>query len=136
MKKEEFREWLIYESIYSSPKQISDCLSRVKRVEKAFLEFGIVLDEEFDKDACWTILQALAREGRNEEAAAFVGINLPIRYGETGKIVRADRKMGMLLNATKKYILFRAVTEGTHLDTLENNPHMKGVYAKYCENRT
>ena len=134
MRIKEFKQWLKTDHIFTTDKQISDCLSRIAHIERAFSAFGVDLDQEYISDKGARILLVLAREGQNVEAEEFDGIDLPINHTPKAPIPRDDRRLGMYNNAFKKYILFSALSEGYPLEDLAKNPRMKLIVRNYLRN--
>ena len=121
--KANFRTWLVNEKLYSSPKQISDCISRVKLVEKAFLVCGIDIDEEFDRNGCILPLRCITADGHNPERQLYPELELP--FDTNG------RQMNIIANAFKKYVLFRSISEGKHINELSGNTMTKRIFSNY-----
>lgn len=127
MKEYEFSRWLKREGIYSTAKQVSDCLSRVRRVDRAFAAYGTSIDEEFERDGCLELLEAIYHEGHTKiHDEKYPDLDLPFE--------QPNRAIGTVTNATKKYIVFRATTEGRFLDELESNPMIRNVFKNYYKN--
>lgn len=81
MNKVEFTEWLQETKKYSSQKLISDCVSRVTRVEKAFAQSNpkfISLDAEYKKNKCRYVLDAISHFGKGESMKRFLPTTLPV----------------------------------------------------------
>ena len=93
MRKEEFREWLTKKGV--DKKQIGDCISRLKRIEREFDHCDI--DMHFDKDRCEFILSTFSKSGNNESMKKYPNADFPI-----GK-----RHLLSYRSALRKYIAFR-----------------------------
>lgn len=99
MDKAKFKTWLLQTKKYSSQKLITDCISRVNRVEKAFSRSNpkfISFDEEFKKNQCRYVLDAISHFGKGESMKMFLPSNLPV-----GK-----RHFCVIGSAVKTYIKF------------------------------
>ena len=76
---QDFKLWLKNEC-YSN-KIISNYISRLRRLHKALMVASnntIVIEEEFKKDKCASILKLFRNNGDNEDMRKLVGANLPI----------------------------------------------------------
>lgn len=103
MKRDEFKKWLIDNNIYSSLKQVTDCISRSNRVERALSEHfgnGFDLDSEYKRDGGERVLKLLSLRGENAEMEKLSITSLPI-----GK-----NSMDSIKSAVSKYFLFRSNT--------------------------
>lgn len=90
----EFRGWL--EESGKNKRVISDSVSRMRTLQR---ELGINLDEEFKKDKCETIMNALTIDkGENDIMRAFGKVNLPI-----GKFT-----LGAYRYSLKNYIAYKS----------------------------
>lgn len=102
MEKDSFRQWLCDNGGYSSKKQVSDCLSRVKRTEKALVEAKLIsedLDAAFDLDGGVEVREMLSCMGRTIEAKG-ISVNLPI----------GSRQMSPIAAAVRRYFIYKAET--------------------------
>jgi hypothetical protein len=117
-----FSEWLIEKSVYTTEKQVGDCVSRVRRVERAFSEYDVDIDAEFDKDGGRVVLKCITRNGHNPERKIYPRLDLP--YG-------SREQLGVIANAMKKYYLFRALSEKKHLDFISSDQMTKHIYNNY-----
>ena len=104
MKFYEFKDWLIKEKICTTRKQVSDCASRAKSVEKKFAQIlgdEFDLDSEYDRDGLQYVRNVLSVYGKNkymDELMKNVTENVfPI----------GNASMGGLNNAILKYQKFR-----------------------------
>lgn len=127
MKAKEFSEWLKAEAIFSNDKQINDCISRVRRFERAFAAYDIDLDDEIEKDGGLYLLSVTYHEGHNEEHKKFPDLDLPFE--------RESRIIGMVNNAAKKYIVFRCTTENMHIDEISTSVYTRIVYRNYLRKK-
>ena len=103
MKAYEFKDWLIENNICTTRKQVSDCVSRAKMVEKKFAEaFGtdFDLDKEYRKDGLEGVRKALSGFGQKH-------MNDYIPKGATTSFPIGKPSMGALSNAILKYIRFK-----------------------------
>ncbi len=103
MKDYEFKMWLKSNNVFTTPKQVSDCVARAKRVEKNFIEvFGndFDLDKEYDKDELLGVRKALSVYGQK-----YMQEFIP--EGTKTSFPIGNRSMGALSNAILKYIRFR-----------------------------
>ena len=74
MNEVEFRGWL--EESGKNRRVIGDTISRMKKLQR---ELGINLDDEFKKDKCETIMNALTvNKGDNDIMKKYGDVNLPI----------------------------------------------------------
>ena len=74
MNEVEFRGWL--ESNGKNRRVVSDSVSRMRTLQR---ELGINLDEEYSKDECESIMNALSiNKGENEYMKKYGDVNLPI----------------------------------------------------------
>lgn len=69
-----FRKWLAENGV--SKKVQSDCISRLKRIERELNHCD--LDEEYQKDRCKLIFGIFSNMGKNEMMAKFLPVNFPI----------------------------------------------------------
>ena len=92
MNEVEFRNWL--KDNDKKPKMISDCISRLKRIEKELNHCD--LDKEYHSDRCEFILSVFANMGENDNMKKYPNTNLPI-----GKYY-----MSTYRHALKQYIAF------------------------------
>ncbi|MBE6841284.1 MAG: hypothetical protein E7510_00440 [Ruminococcus sp.] len=74
MNEVEFRKWMIQQN--KNTKVISDCVSRLKRIEKELNYCDI--DKEYYIDRCEKILITFSNMGKNEEMEKYHNTNLPI----------------------------------------------------------
>lgn len=125
MKNKEFAAWLKEKGIYGSDKQISDCISRVRRFERAFATYGLDLDEEISRDGGMHLLSVTYHEGHNKEHEKYPDLDLPFECD--------NRIIGTINNAAKKYIVFRCTTEGIFLDEIAANVVIRNVYKNYLK---
>ncbi len=103
MKVYEFRDWLIENNICTTRKQVSDCVSRAKMVEKKFSEaFGtdFDLDKEYRRDGLQGVRKALSSYGQKH-------MEEYIPNGATTTFPIGKASMGALNNAILKYIRFK-----------------------------
>lgn len=99
MNKEGFRAWLLDENIYSSQKQVSDCLSRVRRAENALvrrLGTDADFDIQFSIDGGSNVRLLLSRRGMTQEMQSLNIEGLPV----------GTNQMDSIAAAVKKYFLF------------------------------
>lgn len=118
----EFAQWLVDEELITDKKQVHDCVSRVKKVERAFEKYDVSIDREFDRDGCLDVLKCITAEGHNPERAKYPDLDLPFES--------PSRQMNIIANAFKKYVLFRMVTERKH-EELSRERIMARVIANY-----
>ncbi len=100
MEKEAFREWLIKNESYTTTKQISDCLSRVRRTEEALIEAGLIdenLEAAFCKDGGVGVRLLLCRKGKKISESG-VSVKLPI----------GSLQMSPIAASVRKYFLFKS----------------------------
>ena len=103
MKTQEFKTWLTENSICTTKKQVSDCVSRAKAVEKKFSEVlgsDFDLDTEYEKDGLEGVRKALSVYGQ-KHMSEFIpeGTKTSFQIGKPS--------MGALSNAILKYIRFK-----------------------------
>lgn len=89
-----FKEWLISNKTYKSPKLVIDCVSRAQRVEKAFqaVRPRFSFEREYQKDRGNAFLKSISRRGIGLD----VSVSLPI----------GSNQMDSIVAATKKYFLY------------------------------
>ncbi len=107
MKAYEFKDWLVKNNICTTSKQVSDCVSRTKMVERKFSEaFGtdFDLDKEYRKDGLEGVRKALSRYG-----VKYMNEFIPV--GATTSFPIGKSSMGALNNAILKYIRFKEATK-------------------------
>lgn len=95
MNNEAFKNWLIRQNAYSSVKQITDCVSRVKRAERALqdaLGSEFTLDSQFESDGGDYVRKLLSRRGMTHEMQKLDVPNLPIGTNQMDSIAAAVRK--------------------------------------------
>ena len=93
MNEVEFRGWL--EESGKNRRVIGDTISRMRTLQR---ELGINLDDEFKKDKCETIMNALTvNKGDNDTMKKYGGANLPI-----GKFT-----LGTYRYSLKSYIAYK-----------------------------
>ena len=92
MNEVEFREWLLQKDV--KKKVQSDCISRIRRVEREINNCDI--DEQYRSDKCEYLMSLFANVGNNEAMKAYPNTNFPI-----GKY-----HMNTYRHAVKKYIQF------------------------------
>ena len=74
MRELDFYNWL---AANNTPKKLrSDYISRLKRLEHSLI--GCDLDEEYNRDACNSLLELFNKSGQNEKMASRHIGNLPI----------------------------------------------------------
>ena len=103
MKVYEFKDWLLENNICTTRKQVSDCVSRVKMVEKKFAEaFGTSfdLDKEYKKDGLAGVRKALSSNGKKY-------MNDYIPKGASTSFPIGKPSMSSLNSAVLKYIRFK-----------------------------
>ena len=103
MKAYEFKIWLTENNICTTKKQVFDCVSRAKAVEKKFSEVlgsGFDLDAEYEKDGLEGVRKALSVYGQ-KYMSEFIpeGVETSFQIGKPS--------MGALSNAILKYIRFK-----------------------------
>lgn len=134
IKHKDFQEWLIDAHLVSSPKQASDCASRLRKIEKAFAKFDVTLDDEWERDKGYRLLRVLARDGRNPEALEFAGIDLPLKCAvDTPVFDRKERKAMMYHNTLKRYLLYRGLSEGMTPEEISEIWEMSIVVRNYLK---
>ncbi len=102
MKTNEFKEWLIENKVFTTKKQLSDCVSRTKMVERKFSEvFGnsFDLDKEYERDGLVELRKALSYLGQRY-------MNDYIPKGSATSFPIGRPSMSGLSNAILKYIRF------------------------------
>ncbi|MEA5093019.1 hypothetical protein SDC9_22335 [bioreactor metagenome] len=92
MNEVDFRNWMTSKGI--NKKVQSDCISRLKRVEKEINRCDI--DEQYRNDKCEYIMSLFLNMGENENMKKYPNSNLPI-----GKYY-----MSTYRHAVKQYIQF------------------------------
>lgn len=98
--REKFRKWLEEGNFYSSAKQVSDCVSRVGRVDQMLLrKRGKDLDEQYEIDGCKEVYAAISRMGHAPELNNFLPWELP-----TG------RQLTIIHSAFGKFLQFKKET--------------------------
>ena len=125
MKDKEFAAWLREKYHLDNSKQISDCVSRARRFERAFAAYGIDLDEEISRDGGMHLLSVSYHEGHNKEHDKYPELDLPFEH--------KSRIIGTINNAAKRYVVFRCTTEGIFLNELESNVVIRNVYRNYLK---
>lgn len=76
----EFREWL--EGSGKNKRVVSDAISRAKALQR---ELGVSLNDEYRKDKCKTIMEALSiNKGENELMRKYGDVKLPIGKASLG----------------------------------------------------
>lgn len=88
-----FRQWLNDKGV--KPKLQSDCISRLKRIERECKMCD--LDEEYSKDECRTLVSAFAKLGKNDQMKRYEMAQFPI-----GKL-----SMNVYKHALSQYIQFK-----------------------------
>lgn len=88
----EFRNWLKEKE--KKPKVISDCISRLKRIEKELNHCD--LDKEYHSDRCAFLLSVFENMGQNDNMNKYPNANLPV-----GKYY-----MSTYRHAIKQYVQF------------------------------
>ena len=93
MNEVEFRGWL--EESGKNKRVISDSVSRMRTLQR---ELGVNLDDEFEKDKCETIMNALTiNKGDNDIMKKYGDVSLPI-----GKFT-----LGTYRYSLKSYIAYK-----------------------------
>lgn len=95
MKREAFKAWLIEQKIYSSQKQVTDCVSRVGRAENALMEkMGSCadFDKQFTLDGGKNIKLLVSRRGTTPGMKELGHVNLPIGSNQMDSIAAAVKK--------------------------------------------
>ena len=92
MNEVEFRNWM--KDNGSKTKVISDCISRLKRIEREFDHCD--LDKEYHCDRCDSLLSAFENMGQNDNMKKYPNANFPI-----GKYYMSTYRYSL-----KKYIAF------------------------------
>ena len=96
-----FVDWLNANYDFSSKKLVTDCASRVWKLEAAFkASFGnsFSFEDEYEKDKGASVMALFARAGHNDEAAKLKEGTLPI----------GSKQMYPLKSALKKYFEYLA----------------------------
>ena len=101
MNNTDFKSWLTNKHIYSTPKQVTDCLSRVRRAERSLIaslgqEYD--LDTQFSIDGGEHVRTLLSRRGRSDEMQKYKVEGLPI----------GTNQMDSIAAAVKKYFTFKS----------------------------
>ena len=96
----DFKNWLTNKHIYSTPKQVTDCVSRVRRAERSLIaalgqEFD--LDEQFSSDGGEHVRALLSRRGLSDKMQKYNVEGLPI----------GTNQMDSIAAAVKKYFAFK-----------------------------
>lgn len=94
-----FKAWLSDNKIYSTSKQVTDCVSRVKRVEKALSEVlspDFSFENEYNKDKGQYVKNLLSKRGLNQLMAEISTPALPV----------GTNQMDTIVTAVKKYFIF------------------------------
>lgn len=94
-----FKEWLIANKTYKSPKLVIDCVSRAQRVEKAFqaIKPRFSFEREYQKDRGTAFLKSISRRG--------VGLDIPV------SLPIGSNQMDSIVSATKKYFSYLSSVE-------------------------
>ena len=95
MNNTEFKDWLITKHVYSTPKQVTDCLSRVRRAERALVsELGpeYDFDSQFSAEGGDHVRLLPSRRGLSEEMQRYKVEGLPIGTNQMDSIASAVRK--------------------------------------------
>ena len=74
MKELEFRQWMIQKGIKT--KVQSDCISRIKRIEKELNHCDI--DEQYRSDKCEFLMSLFVNMGQNDNMKKYPNAKLPI----------------------------------------------------------
>lgn len=97
-----FKAWLSDNRVYSTSKQVTDCVSRVKRVEKALAEVlssDFSFEEEYEKDKGQFVKTLLSKRGLNQLMAEINTPALPIGTNQMDTIVTAVKKYFIYLDS-------------------------------------
>ena len=89
----EFVQWLKAQGV--SSKLCSDCVSRIKRIERSIKDCDI--DEEYEKDRCEHLLSLFINVGKNKEMEMYLIGDLPI-----GKYY-----LSAFSYSVRKYVIFK-----------------------------
>lgn len=92
MNEVEFRNWLISKG--TKTKVASDCISRLKRIEREINHCDI--DEHYRRDRCEYLMSLFINMGKNDNMKKYRSVNLPI-----GKYY-----MGTYRHSLKQYVKF------------------------------
>lgn len=92
MNEMDFRNWMTENG--AKRKVISDCVSRLKRIEREFDHCD--LDEEYRSDRCTFLMDAFELMGQNDKMRQFPNADFPI-----GK-----HYMSTYRHSLKKYVTF------------------------------
>lgn len=95
MEREKFRDWLLGKDL--NAKVISDHLSRVARIERAF---SISLNAEFKKDQFSRLFSLFRRYGINPDVQKFSRIDLPVGKTSMASIKHSLKVYGQFLIET------------------------------------
>lgn len=95
MQREKFRDWLLGKEL--NAKVISDHLSRVARIERAF---GVSLGAEFKQDQFSRLFSLFRGYGKNPDMQNFPHIDLPIGKTSMASIKHSLKVYGQFLVET------------------------------------
>ena len=100
MNVEGYRAWLEEKGIYRTQKLVGDCISRTKRVEKAFqaIDPTFSLDKEFEKDKGVSFSKYISRRG----IAIQEAVDLPLYKNQMDVIVSSTKKYFIYLSESQK----------------------------------
>ena len=100
-----FKVWLEKTRSYSSKKQISDCVSRVKRTEKelaaVWTDTTFSFQQEYAKDGGASVRVILSKRGLNPAMESLKKPALPIGSNQMDSIASAVRKYFLYLKDTE-----------------------------------
>lgn len=105
MNRDSFKAWLVEEKIYSTQKQVTDCVSRVARAETALIErigSSADFDQQFAVDGGERIKSLVSRRGTSPAMKELGQVNLPI----------GSNQMDSIASAVKKYFAFCSAEKG------------------------
>lgn len=97
MNEAEFRNWLSKNGV--ADKLQSDCVSRIKRIEKELNQCDI--DEEYSRDNCKHLMAVFSNMGINHEMKKYPHANLPIGKYYMNTYRRAIRQYVEFMYLTK-----------------------------------
>ena len=100
MNEVEFRNWMTKKG--TKTKIISDCISRLRRIEREFDHCD--LDEEYRSDRCEFLMAAFEQIGQNEKMKRYQNANLPI-----GKYYMSSYRYSL-----KQYVAFMDAETNKH----------------------
>lgn len=97
-----FKMWLSDNRIYSTSKQVTDCVSRVKRAEKALAEVhspDFSFENEYKKDKGLYVKNLLSKRGINPLMTEISTPALPVGTNQMDTIVTGVKKYFMFLDS-------------------------------------